>query len=108
MKPSALADKILALASKEDANATTNFLIREIFLRQLPTGVRGHVEDKTDVKDLRELAKIADAHIPSLGSCSAAAATGEEVDHVNAARQQRGSFFKSRRQRNKQSPSQQQ
>ena len=106
MKPSALADKILALASREDVNAKTNFLIREIFLRQLPAAVRGHVENKTDVQDLRELAKIADAHIPALGACSAATASrGEDVDYVNAAKQQqqRGYAFKPR----KPAPSQQ-
>lgn len=57
---SAMADKMLAIAPPLESEC---FLLREIFLRQLPESTRAHLAAYGEITDLRLLAKIADCHL---------------------------------------------
>ena len=63
-KPSQLLQKILSLHPK---NEKPNFVTREIFLRQLPDDVRGHLTDKSEM-ELSALAQEADKFYSSIHS----------------------------------------
>ena len=63
-KPSQLLQKILSLHPKGEK---PNFVTREIFLRQLPDNVRGHLTDKSEM-GLSDLAMEADKFYTSNSS----------------------------------------
>ena len=67
-----MADKMLAIAPPLEAES---FLLREIFLRQLPEATRAYLSAFEEVKDLRRLAKLADSHLPQNTSVAATRVT---------------------------------
>ena len=84
--PSQLIDRMLMLVP---AGQNPGFLVRQLFMRQLPTEVRAHLAQSsktgTTPEALRELALEADRYFTSLGSkVSSVSETSQEVTDANA------------------------
>ena len=93
--PSQLIDRMLMLVP---ARQDPGFLVRELFMRQLPTDVRAHLAQSsktgTTPEALRELALEADRHFTSLGSrVTSVSKTSQEVADVNATSNRRRLCF---------------
>ena len=84
--PSQLIDRMLMLVP---AGQNPGFLVRQLFMRQLPADVRAHLAQSsktgTTPEALRELALEADRYFTSLGSkVSSVSETSQEVTDANA------------------------
>ena len=66
MKPSQLYQKMIELLPPGDNHTASSFLLRELFLRQLPVDIRSHLADKSSL-DLEQLAEEADKFFTSSG-----------------------------------------
>lgn len=84
-QPSELMDVMLRLHGSHDRQC---YLLREIFLRALPSSVRQGLANST-VKDLRDLAALADGVLASCSPTCLAAVAGPEVNPVTSRRGQR-------------------
>ena len=84
------------------AGQSPGFLVRQLFMRQLPNDVRAHLAQSsktgTTPESLRELALEADKYFTSLGSkVSSVSETSQEVTDTNAiSNRRRLCFFHAR------------
>ena len=92
MKPSQLWQRMCAM---HPADQKPNFLARELFLRQLPADVRGHLADKKDLTN-DQLAEEADKFFAS---------SGRQIQSARYKRGNRFSFHSPTRRRSKSPPS---
>ena len=93
--PSQLVDRMLMLVP---AGQNPGFLVRQLFMRQLPADVRAHLAQSsktgTTPEALRELALEADRYFTSLGTrVTSVSKTSQEVADVNATSNRRRLCF---------------
>ena len=65
-RPSDLYSKLCAL-NKGRKDAGKEYLLKEIFLRALPSDIRAHLNDQANQLSLADLAKQADTHFTTMG-----------------------------------------